>query len=114
MAEIDAACTGAGRLNNATNGASANTPGTGNAKSRDTCAHNPRSVCERIAAERKRLGWSFDRLGVEADLSNSCIRHLERQRSTPTLVTLLKLTDALEMDLADLLRDARKTAVRKQ
>ena len=65
-------------------------------------------IVEALAAERKRLGWSFDRLGVEADLSNSCIRHLERQRSTPTLITLLKLTDAMEMDLADLLREARK------
>ena len=66
-------------------------------------------IVEALAAERKRLGWSFDRLGVEADLSNSCIRHLERQRSTPTLVTVLKLTDALKMDLAELLREARKT-----
>lgn len=67
------------------------------------------NIVEALAAERKRLRWSFDRLAVEADVSNSCIRHLERQRSTPTLITLLKLATALEMDLPELLRVAQKT-----
>lgn len=71
-------------------------------------------IVEALAAERRRLGWSFDRLAVEADLSNSCIRHLERQRSTPTLITILKLAAALEMDLPDLLRRAQKTAEPKK
>ena len=75
----------------------------------DSHARIADKIVEALAAERTRLGWSFDRLGVEADLSNSCIRHLERQRSTPTLITLLKLTDAMDLDLADLLREARKT-----
>ena len=73
-------------------------------------AHTADKIVEALAAERKRLGWSFDRLAVAADVSNSCIRHLEHQRSTPTLVTLLKLAAALEMNLASLLREAQKTA----
>lgn len=76
----------------------------------DTHARTADKIVEALAAERKRLGWSFDRLAVEADVSNSCIRHLERQRSTPTLVTVLKLTTALGMDLPDLLRAAQKNA----
>ena len=62
-----------------------------------------------IQAERKRLGWSQETLAVAAGVSNSCIRHLEHQRATPTLVTLLKLTSALDLDLAALLRSAQKS-----
>lgn len=71
-------------------------------------------IVEALAAERKSVGWSFDRLAVEADVSNSCIRHLESQRSTPTLITLLKLAAALEMELPELLRAAQKAATPKK
>ena len=61
-----------------------------------------------LQAERKRLGWSLETLAVAAGVSNSCIRHLEHQRATPTLVTLLKLASALGLDLAVLVRNAQK------
>jgi transcriptional regulator with XRE-family HTH domain len=67
-------------------------------------------IVEALHAERQRLGWSQETLAVAAGVSNSCIRHLEHQRSTPTLITLLKLASALELDLADLLRAAQKNA----
>ena len=65
-------------------------------------------IVSALQAERKRLGWSLETLAVAARVSNSCIRHLEHQRATPTLVTLLKLASALGLDLAVLLRNARK------
>ncbi len=70
-------------------------------------------IVDALAAERKRLGWSYEHLAVEADVSSSCIRHLENQRSTPTLVTVLKLAAALQLDLRTLLREAHEIASRK-
>jgi transcriptional regulator with XRE-family HTH domain len=65
-------------------------------------------VVQAITAERKRQGISQESLAVLAGVSDSCIRHLERGRSTPTLITLLKLTEALSLDLATLLKEAQK------
>ena len=64
-------------------------------------------IVDLLHAERKRLGWSQETLAVAAGVSNSCIRHLEHRRATPTLITLLKLADALGLDLSALLRTAR-------
>ena len=61
-----------------------------------------------LSAARKQRGWSQETLAVKARVSPSCIQHLEHQRSTPTLLTLLKLAQALEMDLPSLLRKAQK------
>lgn len=75
----------------------------------DSHARIAEKIIEALTAERKRLGWSQETLAVAAGVSNSCIRHLEHQRATPTLVTLLKLTSALDLDLAALLRSAQKS-----
>lgn len=64
-------------------------------------------IIELLKAERLRLGWSQETLAVAADVSNSCVRHLEHSRASPTMVTLLKLSNALQLDLAELLRHAR-------
>lgn len=60
-----------------------------------------------LKAERQRLGWSQETLAVAAGVSNSCVRHLEHSRASPTMVTLLKLSEALQLDLAKLLRHVR-------
>ena len=67
-------------------------------------------LVELLSAARRQRGWSQETLAVAAKVSPSCIQHLEHQRSTPTLMTLLKLAMALEMDLPDLLRAAQETA----
>ena len=61
-----------------------------------------------LCAERKQRGWSQETLAVAARVSPSCIQHLEHERSTPTLITLLKLATALDLDLAELLRAAQQ------
>jgi len=66
-----------------------------------------KKIVELIHAERKRRNWSQETLAVAADVSNSCVRHLEHGRSTPTFVNLLKLADALDLDFAALLQTAR-------
>ena len=76
----------------------------------DSHALTAQKLVELLSAARRQRGWSQETWAVEAKVSPSCIQHLERQRSTPTLITLLKLATALEMDLPDLLRAAQKTA----
>ena len=65
-------------------------------------------IVELLKAKRLRLGWSQETLAVNARVSSSCIRHLEIGRSTPTLITLLKLCEAMGMNLANVLRRAQK------
>ncbi len=67
-----------------------------------------RKIVELLHTKRKQRGFSQESLALAADVSPSCIQHLESNRSTPTLITLLKLCEALEIDLADLLRTARR------
>lgn len=77
---------------------------------RDQHALTVTKIVAALRDERKRLGWSYETLAVATDLSSSCIRHLEKDRATPTLVTLLKLATALRLDLVKLLAAARKPA----
>jgi len=67
-----------------------------------------RKIVDLLQAKRKQIGWSQERLAVEARVSSSCVRHLERGRSTPTLITLLKLSEAMGLSLATLLQRAQK------
>ena len=74
----------------------------------DPHALTTKKLVELLTDARKQRGWSQETLAVEAKVSPSCIQHLEHGRSTPTLMTLLKLAAALEMDLPKLLRVAQK------
>lgn len=80
----------------------------------DSHALTTSKLVELLSAERKQRGWSQETLAVAARVSPSCIQHLEHERSTPTLMTLLKLAAAMEMDLPDLLRAAQKIAKPKK
>ena len=79
----------------------------------DSHALTAQKLVELLTAERKQRGWSQETWAVAARVSPSCIQHLEHARSTPTLITLLKLATALEMDLPDLLRSAQTTVARR-
>ena len=80
----------------------------------DLHATTTRKLIEMLSTERKQRGWSQETLAVAARVSPSCIQHLEHDRSTPTLMTLLKLAAAMEMDLPDLLREALQAAEPKK
>jgi transcriptional regulator with XRE-family HTH domain len=73
----------------------------------DPHAQTAQKIVQLLHAARKQRGMSQETLAVEAGVSPSCIQHLEHARSTPTLITLLKLAEALDVDLADLLRAAQ-------
>ena len=76
----------------------------------DPHATTAQKIVDLLHAERTRLGWSQETLAVAAGVSNSCIRHLEHGRATPTLVTVLKLADALGLDVVVLVKNARSAA----
>ncbi len=80
----------------------------------DSHALTSQKLVELLSVARKERGWSQETWAVEAKVSPSCIQHLEHGRSTPTLITLLKLAAALEMNLPDLLRDALQIAESKK
>jgi len=72
------------------------------------------AVCSNVAAilkeERLKRNFSLSALASRAGLSYQIISYVERRMRTPNLDTLLRITDALEIDVAELLRQARHRA----
>ena len=70
------------------------------------------AVCARVAQllreEREKRSISMTTLGERAGLSQQMVSYVERGLRNPSLDTLLRLTDALEVDLAEVIRKARK------
>lgn len=50
----------------------------------------------------------MNQVAAKAGLSQQSISFVERGMRTPSLDTLLRIANALEVDLADLIRDAMK------
>ena len=70
------------------------------------------AVCSCVAAilkeERLKRNLSLSALATRAGLSYQIISYVERRMRTPNLDTLLRLTDALEIEAADVLSEARR------
>lgn len=64
------------------------------------------SVVRALRAERLRQGLSMDRLAERAGLSQGMISLVEHDLRNPTLDTLLRMSEALEMDLWRALKKA--------
>ena len=75
-------------------------------------------VCSEVARllrdERKRKGISMTRLAEQAGLSQSMISLVERDLRNPTLDTLLRVTEVLEIELSDVLIQAKQSVAKKQ
>ena len=73
------------------------------------------SICSEIARllkeERLRRKLSLNLIALKAGLSRQTVSFIEQEERTPTLNTLLRLTDVLEIKLEDLIRRARKQAL---
>jgi transcriptional regulator with XRE-family HTH domain len=67
-------------------------------------------VCKAVARilreERLRQDISLNALAAKAGLSYQMVSYVEREMRNPTLDTLLRITGALEIDLANVLRRA--------
>jgi len=62
------------------------------------------SLGRRIAYLRQKRGWSQEQLGFESGINRNYISDIEKGRRNPTLMMLVRLATAFELDLAALLK----------
>jgi transcriptional regulator with XRE-family HTH domain len=67
-------------------------------------------VARILRVERQKLGLSLSTLGERAGLSYQMISYVEREMRSPTLDTLLRITGALHVSLAEVMRRAEKAS----
>ena len=66
-----------------------------------------RSILDNIKKIRKNKGWSQERLAREADISYQTLIKIEQNRvKNPKLKTLIKLANALEVTLDELVNSS--------
>lgn len=63
-----------------------------------------------LAAARKKKGLSYQALAEMSGIHRTSISLMERGQLSPTLLVYLKLARALNVDLADLIKKAQKSA----
>lgn len=72
------------------------------------------AICSEVVRilhnERKKKKLSMTRLAEQSGLSQAMISFVERDLRNPTLDTLLRLTDVLEVELSSVLVKAKRTA----
>lgn len=67
-----------------------------------------KNLIELLAAERKKRGFSHQKLAELAGIHRSTISLIETGKRTPTILVCLKIADALGVSLDALLRKAAK------
>ena len=65
-----------------------------------------------LASERKRLGLSFNEIASRSGLDHTMVMRVEKKERMPTILTLLRIAEAMEVDLWKILRDASKTVAK--
>ena len=75
-----------------------------------------KNICSEIARllkeERLRQKMSLNALSAQAGLNRQTVSFIEQEQRTPTIDTLLRLTDVLGIKLEDLIATARKRAAK--
>lgn len=69
-------------------------------------------VAHVIRREREARGLSMSAVAERAGLSQQMVSYVERGMRIPTIDTLLRISIALEVDLADLIQRAQRAAAR--
>ena len=59
---------------------------------------------QRIRAIRKAKGWTQEVLGSKADISYKFVGEIERGQQNPSFDTLVKIADAMGIELSELFR----------
>lgn len=67
-----------------------------------------------LRAEREKRELSLGSVAEKAGLSYQMVSYVEREMRTPTIDTLLRITEALEIDLVDVLQRAQRLALAKK
>lgn len=60
---------------------------------------------QRIREQRRKKGWTMDKLAEKADLSVNYVGDLERGVKTPSLDTFIQIVEALDVPADTLIRD---------
>ena len=63
-----------------------------------------------LKEEREAKGLSMTVLAAEAGLSQPMVGFIEQRRRNPTLDTLLRISEVLEIDITTVIRRAQKRA----
>ena len=75
----------------------------------------PTKICSQVARslrdERLRQNVSLNILAARAGVSRQMLSYVEQELRKPTLDTLLRICEALEIRVEDLIANARKMAV---
>jgi len=71
-------------------------------------------VARLLSEERRRRGLSMNQLAAKADLSQSFISGFEANPWNPTLDSLLRIADVLELNLGEVIRQAIENVSAKQ
>lgn len=61
-------------------------------------------ICKQIKAERKKQNLSQQRLSEQAEISRTGLRHIESLETSPTLFSLLKVSQALGIRISETLQ----------
>ncbi len=69
-------------------------------------------VARLLKEEREARGLSLNVLAQKAGLSRQAVSYIEQQVQSPSLDTLLRLTLALDVDLAEIIKRAKKAATK--
>jgi transcriptional regulator with XRE-family HTH domain len=76
-----------------------------------------KNICTEIARllkeERQRKNLSLNVVSQRAGLSRQTVAFIEQEERTPTIDTLLRLSEVLGIPLEDIIRNARKAAMKK-
>lgn len=60
-------------------------------------------IMDQLVLRRKELGMSHEKLAVKVKLSRSAVGLIESKKRNPTLLTVLKICNALDISLADII-----------
>ncbi|MBU6400149.1 MAG: helix-turn-helix domain-containing protein, partial [Verrucomicrobia bacterium] len=66
-----------------------------------------------LREEREKRGFSLNALAQKAGLSRQMVSYVEQEARNPSLETLLRITEALDVRLEDVIRRARVAAKQK-
>jgi len=70
-------------------------------------------IVEALIAERIRLGLSQNQVAIRAGLDHTMVMRVEKMERTPTIDTLLRIADALDLELGSVITAASKTPASK-
>ena len=66
-------------------------------------------IVEALIAERIRLGLSQNQVAIRAGLDHTMVMRVEKMERTPTIDTLLRIADALGLELGSVITAASKS-----